>query len=237
MGETLNLDEIKDKIHAKLEPSGWARVLRGFIYSSDFDNIILTLAKQSRDGKRFTPTMKNWFRAFEECPYDQLKVVILGQDPYPGFGHADGIAFSLSQTNDMQPSLEFMLDAINRTVYNGVTASRDKDLKRWSNQGVLLVNTALTTVVGKIGQHFILWRPFIAYLMDHLTWNNTGLVYIYMGKQAQDWKDSVNDNNYKFTVFHPASASYAGNKQWDCQDVFNKTAEILKKNYKFDIEW
>lgn len=237
MGDTLNLDEIKDKIYAKLEPSGWARILRGFIYSTDFDNIVLTLAKQSRDGKRFTPTMKDWFRAFEECPYSELKVVIIGQDPYPGFGHADGIAFSLSRTEDMQPSLEFMLDAINRTVYNGVTASRDKDLKRWSNQGILLLNTALTTVVGKVGQHYIMWRPFIAYIMDHLTWNNPGLVYIYMGKQAGDWKDAVNDNNYKFNVFHPASASYAGSKQWDCQDVFNKTSEIVKKNYNFDIEW
>lgn len=80
MSNTLNIDEIKDKVHEKLKPSGWARVLRSFIYSKDFENIILALAKQSKDGKRFTPAMKNWFRAFEECPYDQLKVVIVGQD-------------------------------------------------------------------------------------------------------------------------------------------------------------
>ena len=86
---------------AKLQPSGWARVLRGFIYSRDFDNIIVELAKQAKDGKRFTPTMKNWFRAFEECPYTDIKVVIIGQDPYPGLGHADGISFSLSQTAQM----------------------------------------------------------------------------------------------------------------------------------------
>ena len=237
MSDKLDIEEIKDKIYAKLEPSGWARVLRSFIYSKDFENIVLSLAKQTRDGKRFTPTMKNWFRAFEECPYDQLKVVMVGQDPYPGFGHADGIAFSLSQTDDMQPSLEYMLNAVNRTVYNGRNVSTDKDLKRWSNQGVLLLNTALTTNIGKIGQHYLVWRPFIAYVFDWLTWNNPGLIYIYMGKKAEEWADCVNDNNYKFFVMHPASASYSYSSEWDCKDVFQQCSAILKKNYNFDIEW
>jgi len=237
MSDKLDIEEIKDKINAKLEPSGWARVLRGFIYSTEFENIITALVRQTRDGKRFTPTMKNWFRAFEECPYSELKVVIVGQDPYPGLNQADGIAFSLSQAEEMQPSLKYMLDAVNKTVYNGVNASRDMDLKRWSNQGVLLLNTALTTNVGKIGQHYLLWRPFIAYLFAWLTWNNNGLVYIYMGKKAEEWADAVNDNNYKFKVMHPASASYSGLDQWDCKNVFQQTSEILKKNYNFDIEW
>lgn len=237
MSDKLDIEEIKEKIYAKLEPSGWARVLRGFIYSKDFENIILTLAKQSRDGKRFTPTMKNWFRAFEECPYDELKVVIVGQDPYPGINQADGIAFSLSTAEEMQPSLKYMLDAVNRTVYNGVNASRGMDLKRWSNQGVLLLNTALTTTIGKVGQHYLVWRPFLAYVFDWLTWNNNGLVYIYMGKKADEWSDSVNDNNYKFFVSHPASASYNHLEQWDCKNVFQQTSDILQKNYNFDIEW
>ena len=72
MNQKLDIEEIKEKILAKLEPSGWARVLKSFIYSSDFDNIIVELAKQAKDGKRFTPTMRNWFRAFEECPYSEL---------------------------------------------------------------------------------------------------------------------------------------------------------------------
>ena len=237
MSDKLDIEEIKEKVYAKLEPSGWARVLRGFIYSKDFENIILSLAKQSRDGKRFTPTMKNWFRAFEECPYDQLKVVIVGQDPYPGFNQADGIAFSLKDAEEMQPSLDYMLKSINKTVYNGVRASIDMDLTRWANQGVLLLNTALTTNIGKVGQHYLIWRPFIAYVFDWLTWNNNGLVYIYMGKKAEEWADSVNDNNYKFYVSHPASAGYNNLPEWDSKDVFVNTKDLLKKNYNFDIEW
>jgi uracil-DNA glycosylase len=237
MNQKLDLEEIKQKLHEKLKPSGWGRVLHGFIYSKEFDDIVLALAKQSVDGKRFTPTMKNWFRAFEECPITDLKVVIIGQDPYPGYQQADGIAFSLSQTIEMQPSLEYMLGAVNTSVYNGVKASRDMDLKRWSNQGVLMLNTALTTVVGKIGQHYLIWRPFMAYLFDYLSWHYPGLVYIYMGKKAEEWAECVNDNNYKFFVTHPASASYNSLQEWDSKDVFVKTKEILKKNYNFDIEW
>ena len=237
MSQKLDIEEIKDKIYQKLESSGWARVLRTFIYSKDFENIIMQLAKQTQDGKRFTPPMKNWFRAFEDCPYDELKVVIVGQDPYPGFGQADGIAFSLKDADTIQPSLEYMFSAINKTVYNGVNTCRDMDLTRWANQGMLMLNTALTTQIGRPGQHHLIWKPFIAYLFDYLTWNNNGLVYIYMGKQAQQWMDTVNDNNYKFTVMHPAAASYGNLKEWDCQDVFNKTSEIIKKNYNFEIEW
>ena len=237
MSQKLDIEEIKDKIYQRLEPSGWARVLRTFIYSKDFENIVMQLAKQTQDGKRFTPPMKNWFRAFEECPYSELKVVIVGQDPYPGFGQADGIAFSLKDADTIQPSLEYMFNAINKTVYNGVNACRDMDLTRWANQGMLMLNTALTTQIGRPGQHHLIWKPFIAYLFDYLTWNNNGLVYIYMGKQAQQWMDVVNDNNYKFTVVHPAAASYGNLKEWDCQDVFNKTSEIIKKNYNFEIEW
>lgn len=237
MSQKLDIEEIKEKLLEKLEPSGWARVLKGFIDSKDFESIILELAKQSRDGRRFTPTLKNLFRAFEECPYDELKVIMLGQDPYPGFGHADGIAFSLSATKDMQPSLEHIFKEVNRTVYDSNNVCTDKDLTRWANQGILLLNTALTTTVGKVGQHYLIWRPFIAYLLDWLSWHVPGMVYVYMGKKAQEWSDCVNDNNYKFFVSHPASASYSSNLNWDSENVFVKVNEIVEKTYGTKITW
>ena len=237
MSNTLNIEEIKDKMIAKLEPSGWARVLRGFIYSKDFENVITALAAQSRDGKRFTPPMKDWFRAFEECPYDQLKVVIVGQDPYPQVDLADGISFSCSKTGKVQPSLDYIFKEIERTVYGGYPSYQDPDLKRWSNQGVLLLNTALTTSVGKIGQHYLIWQPFTAYVLDWLSWYNPGMIYIFMGKKASEWADAINDNCYKFHVMHPASASYNSQEQWDSKNVFVEARDIVKKLYNFDLIW
>ncbi len=80
MIETVNIQEIKEKMYEKLKNSGWAEKLRIFILSSDFDKILENLLDLTRENKRFTPPLKHVFRAFEECPYSDLKVVIIGQD-------------------------------------------------------------------------------------------------------------------------------------------------------------
>jgi uracil DNA glycosylase len=80
MNQKIDLEDIKQKLFTILEPSGWGQVLKHFIFSGDFDNILSQLVKLSNEGKRFTPTLKQLFKAFIECPYDELKVVVLGQD-------------------------------------------------------------------------------------------------------------------------------------------------------------
>lgn len=218
----MNLEEIKQKMFDKLEPSGWSRIFKSFIFSSEFDDILTKLYTLSQEDKRFTPPLKQVFRAFEECPYDKLQVVIVGQDPYPQLGVADGISFSCGNTRQLQPSLRFILDEVNRTVYRGHPGSLDPDLTRWANQGVLMLNTALTVEVGKIGSHYDIWSKFTAYLFDWLNTYNPGLVYVYMGKKAEEWSELIDDNNNsKYFVKHPASAAYNGSK-WDSDNVFMK---------------
>ena len=217
----MNLQEIKQKLFNKFAINGWDKVFRSFVYSTDFDNILTKLWELSNDNKKFTPPLKQVFRAFEECPYDNLQVVIIGQDPYPQLGVADGISFSCSNTNKLQPSLKFILQEVDRTVYDNHVISEDLDLKRWSNQGVLMLNTALTTEVSIIGSHYDIWRPFTTYLLDWLNINKSELVYVYMGKKAEEWSSMTDDTNIKYFVKHPASAAYNGSK-WDSKDLFNK---------------
>ena len=217
----MNLQEIKQKLFNKFAINGWDKVFRSFVFSSDFDDIITKLWDLSNDNKKFTPPLKQVFRAFEECPYDNLQVVIIGQDPYPQLGVADGISFSCSNTNKLQPSLRFILEEVNRTVYNNEVIIEDLDLKIWSNQGILMLNTALTTEVGNIGSHYDIWRPFTTYLLDWLNINKSELVYVYMGKKAEEWSSMTDDTNIKYFVKHPASAAYNGSK-WDSKDLFNK---------------
>jgi uracil DNA glycosylase len=76
----MDLQEIKQKMFTKLEPSGWDRVFKSFIFSSDFDEILTRLWNLSESNKRFTPPLRQVFRAFEECPYNKLQVVFIGQD-------------------------------------------------------------------------------------------------------------------------------------------------------------
>lgn len=230
------IDEIKQKLFNQLEPSGWGRIFKSFIFSSEFTDILNNLYTLSTNGKRFTPPLKQVFKAFEECPYNDLKVVFIGQDPYPQLGVADGISFSCSNTNKLQPSLRYILDEVNKTVYNGENVSNDVELKKWSNQGILMLNTALTVEVGKIGSHYDIWKNFTAYLLDWLNNYNPGLIYVYMGKKAEEWSELTGDNNHKFTVKHPASAVYNGSK-WDSNNIFNKVSAIVKENSGNEIIW
>lgn len=232
----VDLAEIKTKLHERLKPSGWADKLKTFILSEDFDKILNTLLRDARAGQRFTPPIKQVFRAFEECPYDKLKVVIIGQDPYPQMGVADGVAFSCSNDKKVQASMRYIFKEIEATVAKE-GYRWDPDLARWSNQGILMLNTALTTTIGKVGVHYTIWQPFMAFLLDILTFQNPGLIYVFMGAKAKEWADSIPDNNYKIFTSHPASAAHMRNERWDCQDMFNKVSDLVKKNYKEDIIW
>jgi uracil-DNA glycosylase len=237
MKDKLNIEEIKLKMFDKLKSNNWDKVFNSFIFSSDFDKIIMQLYNLSTEGKNFTPPLKQVFRAFEECPFDNLKVVVIGQDPYPQLGVADGISFSCSNTNNLQPSLRYILGEVNKTVYGDNPVSTDVDLKRWSNQGILMLNTSLTTEVGKIGQHYDIWKDFTAYLLDYLTHNKENIIYIYMGKKAQEWADLTGDNNHKLFVSHPASAAYTKQKHWDSNNVFLETQLLVQKYHNTNIIW
>jgi len=233
----IDIDNIRDKLHAKLELSGWAKILRHFIYSSEFEKIMLELEKQTREGKRFTPALSKMFSAFYDCPYDKLSVVMIGQDPYPYIGVADGKAFSVSNdSKHIPPSLKYIFKEIEQTVYK---EQRDfkPDLSRWSEQGVLLLNIALTTTVNKVGQHYLIWQPFLAYLFDMLNWNKPQTIYVYMGKKASEWKDAVSDNNKKLITSHPAHAAHNKLENWDSGDAFNKVNQWLQKIEKPQIIW
>ena len=117
MSNILDIDDYKQKIFNKLEPSGWGRIFKSFIFSSEFEKILRDLHSLSESGKRFTPPLKDVFRAFEECPYDELKVVMVGQDPYPTLGVADGIAFSCGKSEKEQPSLRYARPYAQRRFY------------------------------------------------------------------------------------------------------------------------
>jgi uracil-DNA glycosylase len=238
MIQTVDLAEIKSKLIEKLGPSGWATKLRGFIQSSDFDKILDKLLEERDSGKRFTPPLKAVFRAFEECPEKDLKIIMIGQDPYPHMGVADGIAFSCGLTQKPQPSLKNMFEAIEKTVHQEWPTHQDPDLTRWSNQGILMLNTALTTQIDKVGTHYHIWQDFIMYVLDMLSLTNSGLIFMLFGAKAHELESVIGQNHYILKASHPASAAYT-KTTWDCNDVFNKANEIIEKNngVLYKINW
>lgn len=239
----LTPQEYASKMYEMLKPSGWHDILKGFLLSEDFVTIITTLEKCVDDGQRFTPPLKQVFNAFMQCPYDKTRVIMIGQDPYPQIGVADGIAFSCGNTKKAETSLRYILNAVNTTVYEGKkdVSTFDPDLRRWANQGVLLLNTALTTEIGKIGKHIDMWHPFIAYLVDMLNTSHNDYVWVFMGKKAQHYEDLVDgilNNTLLLQCSHPASAAYAKAHHWDCNNIFNTVNQHLKEQRKLpEIVW
>lgn len=238
MTEQINLEEIKLKLIERLRPSGWANKLKGFVQSSDFDKILQTLYKMREDGKRFTPPLKQVFRAFEECPHDKLKVIIIGQDPYPHLGIADGLAFSCGNTMKPQPSLQNIFEAIEYTIHQEFPTYQDPNLVRWANQGVLLLNSALTCEIDKVGSHYSVWKEFVAYTMDMLNFTDSGLIFVLMGKQAQELESMIGDHHYIIKTTHPAAASYSKTK-WEYGHVFEEINKIIEgqNGSTFKINW
>lgn len=239
--DKLTPEQIKVKLIEKLRPSGWANLLKGHLQSEDFQAIINFLISENQEGRRFTPSLKLLFRAFELCPLEQTKVIILGQDPYPQPLVADGIAFSCSNTQKPEASLRYMLGAIERTVpfedQDVTDAETRYNLSRWSKQGVLCLNTALTTELTKVGKHVKEWVPFMEYLIDMLNFNQSGLIWVLMGKQAQGYESLIGEQHNVITCTHPAYAAYLKAKEWDCNDVFNKVNQQLLEYKKEKIKW
>ena len=226
----IDINIIRDSLNNNLKVANWEKVLSPYINGLSFDHIMNTLVDNVNNGRRFTPKFKDTFNAFIECPYDDVKVVIVGQDPYPQLGVADGIAFSCSRKGKTEKSLQYIFKAL-----YGEYEDYNNDLRRWSNQGVLLINTALTVEVNKIGSHYGIWKSFTEYLFETLNRHNKDLVFILMGKKAEEWAPLLS-NMKIFKVAHPASAAYRGG-EWDSKDVFNKVNLELEKQNKTCIEW
>lgn len=231
----VNSKEFAEQIYKKLEPTGWNTVLRTFIKSNDFVQLINKLQIDVQNNKRFTPTFKYVFKAFEECHYNDVKVIVVGANPYPEINVADGLAFSCSRQTRLEKPLIQIHNAINETVENA--SPSNNDLSYLANQGVLLLNTALTTEINKPDLHQDYWKYFMAHLFDELHVNKPDLVYLLMGNKAHQWEDLVDNGDNVIKVSHPGSGAYAKEHKWDCEDCFNRLNEILALQELPEIMW
>jgi uracil-DNA glycosylase len=230
--QTIIIPEKINDLKNKLKGTGWENIINPYLDSENFYNTLHKLVDMVQNDTRFTPPMKDWFKAFETCHHDKLKVVFIGQDPYPQLGVADGISFSCSKTMKEQPSLRHIFNSLEKQYPN---YERNPDLTRWSEQGVLMLNTALTVQINKIGSHYSLWHLFTTGLLNSLNNYPSQLVVVLLGKKAQEWQKLLL-NHVVIQVEHPAAAAYKGGV-WNDQDLFLKVNSILKEQGKSLIQW
>lgn len=238
--DIINKKEITTKLFNKLENTGWDSLLRLWILSPKFENIIETLLRENSEGVRFTPSFKQLFNSFIFSHLSSTNVIFVGQDPYPQLGVADGLAFSCSNLKKAEKSLLYIFGAINATVYkNHKSSLLDCDLKRWSDQGILLLNVAFTCEVNNIGSHIKLWKPFSSFIFQQLNdLKDKRFIFVFLGKIAQEYSEIItNTNHIVFNISYPASTSYNKKQVWDCDDVFNKVNKKLLELGLKEIIW
>ena len=184
-----------------------------------------------------TPSKDKVFKCFTECSYNDLKVIIIGQDPYPQLNVATGLAFANKEkTTNISPSLQIIKESLITPYISNGDKRFDITLESWANQGILLLNAALTVEYRRPESHIDLWRPFIVKLIENLSIKNSGLVYILLGATAKTFKPYI-DTNYNFVLYDNHPSFYARTYKEMSNRVFIETNKYLKGHYNTEIKW
>ena len=201
----------------------------------DYYQQLQTFVQKRRTEVRVFPEEKNVFNALELTPFESVKVVILGQDPYHGFGQAHGLSFSVQKGTPLPPSLKNIYKELQEDI--GGELPTEGDLSHWAKQGVLLLNTVLTVEEGNANSHKGMgWERLTNRLIESLNELNHPVIFILWGKPAQDKEKLItNPNHVLLKAPHPSPLSayrgFFGSKP------FSKVNDILIQQGQTPIRW
>ena len=201
----------------------------------DYYQDLQAFVQKRRDEVRVFPEEKNVFNALELTPFESVKVVILGQDPYHGFGQAHGLSFSVQKGTPLPPSLKNIYKELQEDI--GGELPTEGDLSHWAKQGVLLLNTVLTVEEGNANSHKGMgWERLTNRLIESLNGLKHPVIFILWGNPAQDKEKLItNPNHVILKAPHPSPLSayrgFFGSKP------FSKVNEILIQQGQTPIRW
>ncbi|MFZ9659135.1 MAG: uracil-DNA glycosylase [Arcobacteraceae bacterium] len=201
----------------------------------DYYKKLQEVINERYESTKVYPPKEKIFNAFSLCSYDNLKVVIIGQDPYHGEGQAQGLAFSTPEAIKNPPSMVNILKEIKDDV--GFSICENGDLTKWAEQGVLLINTILTVEDGlPASHHNIGWEIFTNNIISHISENCIGVVFLLWGNPAIKKSKFINgEKHYILSAPHPSPlSSYRG--FFGCKH-FSKTNALLRNHGTKEIVW
>lgn len=216
----------------KIDPS-WKKALDGELEKPYWEDLTQFVRVQYSFGTVYPPA-KNIFRAFDLCPFDKVKVVIVGQDPYHGVGQANGLSFAVNDGVALPPSLKNIFKEIENDL--GIKTLSSGDLSRWASQGVLMLNSVLTVAAGQPASHSGQgWEEFTDAVIQLLNAHRKGIVYMLWGKYAQNKGAIINtEQNLVLKSGHPSP--YSANLFF-CNHHFSKCNEYLESQGLSPIDW
>ena len=217
----------------KIEQS-WKDALAGEFEKPYFAQLVRFLHEEKAAGKVIYPPGSLIFRAFDLTPVDQVKVVILGQDPYHNPGEAMGLSFSVPDGVRMPPSLRNIYKEIETDL--GIRMSGRPNLESWARQGVLLLNSFLTVEAGRAASHRdIGWQEFTDAVIRYLSARCSGIVFLLWGNFAKA-KASLIDTTRHHVLMAAHPSPLAGGAFFGCRH-FSQTNQLLQQEGKTPINW
>ncbi|MBE5756176.1 MAG: uracil-DNA glycosylase [Clostridiales bacterium] len=212
----------------------WLEFLKDEFEKTSYKNLRAFL-KEEYANKTIYPNMYDIFNAFRVTPFDEVKVVLLGQDPYHNVGQAMGLSFSVPDNITPPPSLVNIYKEIESDL--GITTKKSGNLTRWASQGVLLLNAVLTVRENQAGSHRNKgWEIFTDSVIKKLSDNKEHLVFLLWGNYARAKKTLIDKSKHLILeCAHPSPLS-AYNGFFGCKH-FSKTNEFLEKNNINKINW
>jgi uracil-DNA glycosylase len=216
-----------------IEPS-WKEALQEEFAEPYFTELTEFVRKAYKD-KTIYPHPRNLFRAFELTPFNNVKVVILGQDPYHGPKQAHGLSVSVTEGVRNPPSLQNIFKEIGNDL--GETPDSSGDLSRWAEQGVLLLNATLTVEAGKAGSHQGKgWERFTDAVIKKLSDEREHLVFILWGNYARGKKPLIDDSKH-FVIESPHPSPFSAHNGFFGSKPFSKANEYLTSHGRKAIDW
>ncbi len=214
----------------------WKNALNKEFEQDYFKKLIQFLKEEKMQQKLIFPPGKQIFHAFERCPLAQVKVVILGQDPYHDHHQAHGLCFSVNDGIALPPSLQNIFKEIESDL--GITQPSSGNLDRWANQGVLLLNAVLTVEAHKAGSHQHKgWETFTDAVIKQVSLQNNHVVFLLWGNYAKQKSKLIDPSKHLIlTSGHPSPLS-ANRRLWFGNKHFSKTNDYLQKHHRTAIQW
>lgn len=215
--------------------SSWDAFLAPELKKPYMQETLEFLESERGAGKKIYPAAENVFQALKLTPFDSVKVVIIGQDPYHGEGQAHGLCFSVNKGVKIPPSLVNIFKELESDL--GFKAPAHGDLSLWARQGVLLLNNVLTVEDGKPGSHHKKgWEKFTDKVIEALNLNRENLVFILWGSPAQKKASSV-DKSKHLIIESPHPSPLSSYRGFFGSRPFSKTNNYLEQNGQKPIEW
>ena len=214
--------------------NSWKDKLQDEFEKSYFKTLTNFIRNEYKTQKIFPPA-NLIFNAFDKCPFDEVKVVIIGQDPYHNIGQANGLSFSVNEGIKIPPSLLNIYKEIESDL--GKTISKSGNLEHWSKQGVLLLNATLTVRVHTPASHQGKgWEQFTDTVIDTLSKECAGLVFLLWGNYAQQKGKNI-DANKHLVLKSPQPSPLSAHRGFFGNKHFSTANDYLIKHNKKPINW